>query len=68
VWDFTFTSVKTIIVIAPVIVTMGVMTQEETDGDRPLELFCMECGSEFWTDETMLNDCPQCGHNSMTPA
>jgi rubredoxin len=25
-------------------------------------------GGTFWTDETMNNTCPSCGHNSMTPA
>jgi len=44
---------------------MGVKTQSETDGDAPAEMYCANCDSTFWTDETMLNTCPDCGRNSM---
>ena len=47
---------------------MGVQTEADTDGDAPLEMYCDECDGTFWTDETMANDCPDCGFQSMTPA
>jgi len=47
---------------------MGVQTQSETDGDAPVEMYCEHCEDTFWTDETMLNDCPECGFQSMTTA
>ena len=47
---------------------MGVKTQSDCPGDAPLEMQCAECDDTFWTDETMLNDCPDCGFQSMTPA
>jgi Zn finger protein HypA/HybF involved in hydrogenase expression len=39
---------------------MGVHTGE-ADGDVPLLLACQHCGLEYETDETMGNDCPDCG-------
>lgn len=33
----------------------------EADGDHPALLECHECGEEYETDETMFNDCPECG-------
>lgn len=34
----------------------------EADGDHPALLECSGCGDRYETDETMLNDCPECGH------
>lgn len=47
---------------------MGVETKAETEGEAPIKMHCDHCDDTFWTDETMINDCPGCGHNSMTPA
>jgi len=47
---------------------MGVQTRADCDGDKAIEMKCAECDDTFWTDETMLNTCPDCGHYSMTPA
>lgn len=42
---------------------MGVETQAECDGDAPVKLHCTACDTVYWTDETMMNDCPECsGH------
>lgn len=40
---------------------MGVSTQAECDGEAPFKLRCTACDTEYWTDETMANDCPDCG-------
>lgn len=33
----------------------------DADGDHPALLECQYCGTEYETDETTLNDCPECG-------
>ena len=33
----------------------------EADGDYLVTLECRECGTRYETDETMGNDCPDCG-------
>lgn len=42
---------------------MGVPEGEAT-GDHILTLRCKECGTDYETDETMLNDCPECNFQS----
>ena len=46
---------------------MAQATPDAVDGDHPVELLCEDCEATFWTDETMGNDCPECGFMSMTP-
>lgn len=33
----------------------------EAEGGHPALLECGECGARYETDETMGNDCPECG-------
>lgn len=50
---------------------MGVKDPDDSSGDHPLELVCRnaDCDqSQFWTDEMMGNDCPECGQISYKPA
>jgi len=37
---------------------MGVT--DKPDGDHLHPLRCSDCGHEYWTDETMSNECPEC--------
>jgi|GEM_PF-5881580 len=40
----------------------------EADGEFAVELTCVACEGTFETDETMPNDCPECGRLSYTAA
>lgn len=33
----------------------------EAAGDHPILLVCESCDEQYETDETMPNDCPDCG-------
>lgn len=34
----------------------------EAEGEYPALLRCTDCNTEYETDETMPNDCPNCHH------
>lgn len=38
---------------------MGQLTKPESE--HRVALTCKSCDSEYWTDETQTNDCPECG-------
>lgn len=41
----------------------GVATDggRELTGDHPLDVRCNQCGNDYRVDETVANDCPECG-------
>ena len=37
------------------------MTQrEEPDAEHRAALTCNDCGTDYWTDSTQTNECPEC--------
>ena len=41
------------------------MTEKSLTGDHPVTLYCHNCDDTFEVDETVVNDCPECGLVSM---
>lgn len=39
---------------------MGVKHKTDCPGDAPVQLHCTACDTDYWTDETMMNECPDC--------
>lgn len=39
---------------------MGQLTKPDTQ--HRAALTCRNCETDYWTDETQLNNCPNCGH------
>ena len=39
----------------------------ELTGDHPLDGRCGECGTHYIIDETVTNECPECGFNAFGP-
>jgi len=40
---------------------MGVKSQADCQGEAPVQLHCTACDTDYYTDEMMMNDCPECG-------
>lgn len=36
---------------------------DEPDSEHRAALACNNCGTDYWTDETQNNCCPECGHH-----
>jgi DNA-directed RNA polymerase subunit RPC12/RpoP len=47
----------------------GVATDggRELTGDHPLDGRCGECGARYTVDETVTNECPECGYSAFEP-